>query len=95
MRLIVTPATILRWHRGIVRRRWAGRSRRGRSVGRRCAVMLCSGLRRAQIGGQRAPHKPLLLLWLFGRFAATNVRYYGTGGGGLECRRARHGDACR
>ena len=30
-----------------------------------------SGLRRAQIGGQRAPHKPLLLLWLFGRFAST------------------------
>lgn len=30
-----------------------------------------SGLRRAQIGGQRAPHKPLLLLWLFGRFGAT------------------------
>jgi hypothetical protein len=22
-----------------------------------------SGLRRAQIGGRRAPHKPLLLLW--------------------------------
>src|SRR5277367_59463 len=31
MRLIVTPATILRWHRGIVRRRWARLSRRGRS----------------------------------------------------------------
>ena len=30
MRLIVTPATILRWHRGIVRCRWARRSRRGR-----------------------------------------------------------------
>jgi putative restriction endonuclease len=30
-----------------------------------------SGLRRAQIGGKRAPHKPLLLLWLFGQFAAT------------------------
>jgi putative restriction endonuclease len=30
-----------------------------------------SGLRQAQIGGQRAPHKPLLLLWLFSRFAAT------------------------
>jgi putative restriction endonuclease len=30
-----------------------------------------SRLRRAQIGGRRAPHKPLLLLWLFGRFAAT------------------------
>ena len=31
MRLIVTPATILRWHRNIVRRRWARLSRRGRS----------------------------------------------------------------
>ena len=31
MRLIVTPGTILRWHRGIVRRRWACRSRQGRS----------------------------------------------------------------
>jgi hypothetical protein len=31
IRLIVTPATILRWHRDIVRRRWARRSRRGRS----------------------------------------------------------------
>lgn len=30
-----------------------------------------SGLRRAQVGGKRAPHKPLLLLWLFGQFAAT------------------------
>ncbi|MCW2935145.1 MAG: hypothetical protein JWM19_6107, partial [Actinomycetia bacterium] len=31
MRLIVAPGTILRWHRGIVRRGWARRSRRGRS----------------------------------------------------------------
>ena len=30
MRLIVTSATILRWHRDIVRRRWARLSRRGR-----------------------------------------------------------------
>jgi putative transposase len=30
-RLIVTPATILRWHRDIVRRRWARLSWRGRS----------------------------------------------------------------
>ncbi|HEX5566063.1 MAG TPA: HNH endonuclease [Streptomyces sp.] len=30
-----------------------------------------AGLRRASVGGQRAPHKPLLLLWLLGRFAAT------------------------
>jgi len=31
LRLIVTPATILRWRRDIVRRRWARLSRRGRS----------------------------------------------------------------
>jgi putative transposase len=31
MRLIVTPGTILRWHRDIVRRRWARLPRRGRS----------------------------------------------------------------
>ena len=31
MRLIVTPGTILRWHRDIGRRRWDRRSRRGRS----------------------------------------------------------------
>jgi putative transposase len=30
MRLIVTPATILRWHRDIVHRRWARLSRQGR-----------------------------------------------------------------
>ncbi|MER5481473.1 phosphorothioated DNA-binding restriction endonuclease [Streptomyces sp. NPDC002734] len=28
-------------------------------------------LRRARIGGSRAPHKPLLVLWLLGRFAET------------------------
>ena len=31
MRLIVTPGTILRWHRDIVCRRWARRSQPGRS----------------------------------------------------------------
>ncbi|MCI0386128.1 hypothetical protein LJ221_17845 [Streptomyces sp. CNQ085] len=30
-----------------------------------------AGLRRATVAGRRAPHKPLLLLWLLGRFAAT------------------------
>jgi transposase len=38
MRLIVTPASILRWHRGIVGRRWARLSRRrcsGRPAARR------------------------------------------------------------
>jgi putative restriction endonuclease len=32
---------------------------------------LLTRLRRASIGPVRAPHKPLLLLWLFGRFAAS------------------------
>ncbi|PZS38252.1 MAG: integrase, partial [Pseudonocardiales bacterium] len=33
LRLLVTPDTILRWHRNIIRRRWAARSRSGR-IGR-------------------------------------------------------------
>jgi putative transposase len=31
LRLLVTPDTIVRWHRGIVRRRWAARSIRGKT----------------------------------------------------------------
>ena len=31
LRLLVTPDTILRWHRNIVRRRWAARSMRGKT----------------------------------------------------------------
>jgi putative transposase len=31
LRLLVTPDTILRWHRDIIRRRWAARSMRGKS----------------------------------------------------------------
>src|SRR5216684_7937822 len=31
LRLLVTPDTVLRWHRGIARRRWAARSRRGKT----------------------------------------------------------------
>jgi putative transposase len=31
LRLLVTPGTMLRWHRDIVRRRWAARSMRGRT----------------------------------------------------------------
>ena len=30
-----------------------------------------AGLRQAPIDQKRAPHKPLLLLWLLGQFAAT------------------------
>ncbi|HEX9355244.1 MAG TPA: hypothetical protein VF933_15705 [Streptosporangiaceae bacterium] len=33
LRLLVTPDTIVRWHRDIVRRRWAARSMRGRPAG--------------------------------------------------------------
>jgi hypothetical protein len=56
LRLIVTPATILRWHRDIVRRRWARLSRRGRS-GRppvrrtvRSVVLRLAGSRQAHPG---------------------------------------------
>src|SRR5690242_12853696 len=31
LRLLVTPDTILRWHRDIIRRRWAARSIRGKT----------------------------------------------------------------
>src|SRR5436190_6371956 len=31
LRPLVTPDTIVRWHRGLVRRRWAARSMRGTS----------------------------------------------------------------
>src|SRR5216683_1334414 len=31
LRLLVTPDTILRWHRDVVRRRWSARSKRGRT----------------------------------------------------------------
>lgn len=34
-------------------------------------LAVLAGLRQAHIAGKRAPHKPLLLLWLFGQFAAT------------------------
>ena len=49
MRLIVTPGTILRWHHGIVRRRWAHRSRQGRS-GRPT-----DGPQRAVVGAEAGP----------------------------------------
>ncbi|MEU3706366.1 phosphorothioated DNA-binding restriction endonuclease [Streptomyces anulatus] len=33
-------------------------------------LALLSALKRARVGGRRAPHKPLLVLWLLGKFAA-------------------------
>ena len=44
-----------------------------RSHGPPRAPRRLSQLRRAQVGNRRVPHKPLLLLWLFGRFAATGT----------------------
>jgi putative restriction endonuclease len=34
-------------------------------------LAILAGLRQARVGQVRVPHKPLLLLWLFGRFATT------------------------
>src|SRR5262249_58293903 len=31
LRLLVTPDTVLRWHRDIIRRRWAAKPKRGRT----------------------------------------------------------------
>ncbi len=36
-------------------------------------LAMLTRLRVAPVGGRRAPHKPLLLLWLFGRLAATGT----------------------
>ena len=53
LRLLVTPDTVLRWHRDIVRRRWAARSKRGRtgrSATRRNIKALVLGLARENPG---------------------------------------------
>ena len=47
LRLLVTPDTILRWHRDIIRRRWAARSKRAGPAGQPPAGTSkpwCSGL---------------------------------------------------
>jgi putative restriction endonuclease len=43
----------------------------GGRVDRDGLLRVLGRLRNARIGTRRAPHKPLLLLWLFGRFAGT------------------------
>jgi hypothetical protein len=48
LRLLVTPDTILRWHRDIIRRRWAARSMRGKTG--RPATRLRVALRERQPG---------------------------------------------
>ncbi|MEP7022495.1 MAG: transcriptional regulator [Actinomycetota bacterium] len=63
MRLIVTPGTILRWHRDIVRRRWARRSRQGRSgrppTGRNVRSLVLRLARENESWGYRRIHLEL------------------------------------
>jgi putative transposase len=63
LRLLVTPDTIVRWHRDIVRRRWAARSIRGktgRPATRRNIVVLVRRLARENPGwGYRRIHGEL------------------------------------
>jgi hypothetical protein len=57
LRLLVTPDTILRWHRDIFRRRWAARSKRGRTgrpTTRRRIKALVLGLARENPHGDTA-----------------------------------------
>src|SRR5690242_4304519 len=54
LRLLITPETILRWHRDIVRRRWGARSMRGktgRPATRRNITALVLRLARENPGG--------------------------------------------
>jgi transposase len=66
LRLIVTPATILRWHREIVRRRWARLSRRGRSgrppVRRNVRSVVLRLARENELWGYRRVHGELAAL---------------------------------
>ena len=66
MRLIVTPGTIVRWHRNIVRRRWARRSRRGCSgrpvTHRRVRSMVLRLARENGSWGYRRIHGELAVL---------------------------------
>ena len=63
MRLIVTPGTIVRWHRDIVRRRWARLSRQGRSgrpaTHRRVRSMVLRLARENESWGYRRIHGEL------------------------------------
>ena len=65
MRLLVTPDTILRRHRDLVRRRWAARSRRGRTghpaTGRNIrALVLRLAQENPEWGYRRIPTRPVM-----------------------------------
>jgi transposase len=68
LRLLVTPDTIVRWHRDIVRSRWAARSMRGRTgrpATRRNIQGLVRRLARENPGwGYRRIHGELAGLWV-------------------------------
>src|SRR6516225_7406288 len=70
MRLIVTPGTILRWHRDIVRRRWARLPRRGRSgrpaTHRRVRAVVLRLARENESWGYRRIHGELAGLGITG-----------------------------
>jgi hypothetical protein len=97
MRLIVTPGTIVRWHRDIVRRRWACRSRQGKSgrppTGRNVrtgdpgAGLLHRRPAQRRQGlrpcRDRAPHPP--------RVGSGRRRASGPGLGGAACQEPAHG----
>jgi putative transposase len=76
LRLLVTPDTIVRWHRDIVRRRWAARSIRGktgRPATRRNIRALVLRLARENPGwGYRRIHGELAGLGV--KIAASTVR---------------------
>ena len=60
MRLIVTPGTVLRWHRDILRRRWARRSRSGRlPVRRNVRSVVLRLARESESWGHRRIHGEL------------------------------------
>ena len=63
LRLLVTPYTIVRWHRDIVRRHWASRSLRGRTgrpAARRNIRTLVRMLRKYETHhNQHRPHRSL------------------------------------
>src|ERR1022692_70978 len=58
LRLLITPDTIMRWHRDIVRRRWAASSRRGKTRGPPPAPRSATTVPRAPRAPPRQPGRP-------------------------------------
>jgi putative transposase len=76
LRLLVTPDTILRWHRDIIRRRWAARSNRGKTgrpaTRRNIRVLVLRLARENPDWGYRRIHGELAGLGV--KIAASTVR---------------------